>query len=413
MSSDGGATAVPNATQPPTDNATPVSGEATQVPPVIGATAVPVVNESCGLAPTAKTRVATSLRVGPDSQYDEILALNVKFSLEVLGRYSYAPWWYVEVLNGTGQRGWVADADLDLTGFGGYLPELSAPALNGAVPTPGAIWQPPLPQADCTCQLLPEAQAFRDPVTVYSQPDTVSDPLTVIRYLSLQRVIGRFTQGPWWLIQLDNGTQGWVLNEAVNVYGHTNLVTAYDTSHLGANAPAAGAAFAPTPYPGCNAIPATPNAPLTVIESPPPTDEPAPESEESVAPTATTVIATLTDDPTATPQPDPTDTEVAEPTEVTEDAATVGEPATPNPTSAIADADGNGVNQEGETSGTPSNSGNLPAPVDATDDNGDDGGGGSALLLVGGVGLIGAAGAAYWLLGRNSADDDEPLDDAL
>ena len=125
-------------------------------------------------------------------------------------------------------------------------------------------------------------------------------------------IIGRAEEAEWWLIQLADGGQGWVADNAVIVEGYISIVPALTAPPLNGQTPTPGAPWNPTPYPFCTVTP-THTATAT-----------------AVPPTSTPEIHTLPDAATNTPIP-PTETATAVPPTITSGKPTNTPPPPPGP----------------------------------------------------------------------------------
>ena len=207
---------------------------------------------SCNLLPQAQPVSADIiLRSGPDTTYDVVQLLAQDDVLQLLGRFGFGPWWYVELLDGTQRRGWVADTAVRIAGYVDLLPELGAPSVNGVAPTPAPRWQiTPVPNNQCSCGLYPVLQASADATSVYSAPGRTFPVVGALNYLSISPIQARYQFGEWWQIKLPNGTLGWIENSNVLVYGHTTLAPVIGAAEIGAEV-IPGAEWNLEPHPEC------------------------------------------------------------------------------------------------------------------------------------------------------------------
>jgi hypothetical protein len=128
--------------------------------------------ESCGVPPTIKAQNPTNVRQGPGANYPvagQLVYLEVRF---ILGRAADAAWWLIQLDDG--KTGWVAGDVVIVQGYIGGVPIVSAPAINGQTPTPGAPWNPtPLPF--CTVTPTATATATPAPSATPAPADAVSE----------------------------------------------------------------------------------------------------------------------------------------------------------------------------------------------------------------------------------------------
>ena len=105
--------------------------------------------EPCGMPPTFTTSVETSATGGPSEAYPIVGLLGAGEVRPIIGRAAFTDWWVVQ-LDASGRMGWVSDLNGVVNGFTNRVSIVSAPALDGVVPTPGGDpWLPtPSPQCD-------------------------------------------------------------------------------------------------------------------------------------------------------------------------------------------------------------------------------------------------------------------------
>ena len=157
--SGGGATATddpggpgPNPTAPPTSTSSVAQSTATFTPTFLPPTpedgflptALP-----CSLEVTIRSLASgINVRGGPGLEYNIVGSLLLQEVRPLIGRAPRAPWWQIELADGT--EGWVADNLVDVSGYTGNVPVVEPPALeNGATVTPGTPWSP-TPRPECT-----------------------------------------------------------------------------------------------------------------------------------------------------------------------------------------------------------------------------------------------------------------------
>jgi hypothetical protein len=70
----------------------------------------------------------------------------------------------------------------------------------------------------------------------------------VLFAFQVQPIAGRSADGPWWLIQLSETSQGWVADQAITVQGFTGLVPIVEVSGAAVGEPGS---WPPTPDPAC------------------------------------------------------------------------------------------------------------------------------------------------------------------
>jgi hypothetical protein len=108
--------------------------------------------EPCDPRPLVQAVNPINVRSGPGSDYeviDQLLFLETRY---IVGRYGFGEWWLIELAGG--DTGWVADFVVRVSGYTGLVPLVDAPPLDGATPTPGAVWAP-TPWPSCTVTPTP------------------------------------------------------------------------------------------------------------------------------------------------------------------------------------------------------------------------------------------------------------------
>lgn len=116
----------------------------------------------------------TNVRSGPGSDYDVVGVLSRRDIRLVTGRYGFGDWWQIDMGNGT--AGWVINSAVNVLGHIGVVPVVNAPPLNGVVPTPGPVWNPPL--NPLCANITPVAVVLGDngPVESTTLPSTPGSP---------------------------------------------------------------------------------------------------------------------------------------------------------------------------------------------------------------------------------------------
>ena len=93
---------------------------------------------------------------GPGMDFGPVSTLDVGEMRPITGRAGYAQWWQIMVKSNL--IGWVQDREVDEFGNTALVPIVAPPAINGATPTPGALWNPtPLPLLTCVPTPTPTA----------------------------------------------------------------------------------------------------------------------------------------------------------------------------------------------------------------------------------------------------------------
>lgn len=206
------------------------------------------------------------------------------------------------------------------------LPTNTAPPLVTIAYTPVGGF---VPTAE-PCGDQPTIQAV-NATNVRQGPGTNYPIIDKLVYLEVRFIVGRAADAAWWVIQLEDGTNGWVADSVVNVQGYIGGVPIVPAPEIGDQSPTAGAPWNPTPQPGCVIIP---TATATATAVPPTatatsiTAATAVATEAASADPESTTAETTADSAAAAPDSE-TDNELAVETE--EVAAAANAPA-PQPT---------------------------------------------------------------------------------
>lgn len=181
-----------NPTQTPTVQA-PGTGQgaatATSLPVLGGSIrANPSGGGECSDTPYVRALKIVVVYGGPGVDFGPVSTLQPEEMRPMTGRYGYGPWWQIQVK--PGMLGWVTDAEVDEFGNTALVPLVEPPAINGATPTRGPLWNPtPLPLLTCVPTPTPtvtptgsatpeatatEAAAVDSGVAGGSPPDTAS-----------------------------------------------------------------------------------------------------------------------------------------------------------------------------------------------------------------------------------------------
>jgi len=211
-----------------------------------------------------------------------------------------------------------------------------------ATPTAEPFTPAPTPEGGffptaAPCAENPTVFANLGTTNVRQGPGVEYDAINQLVFLEVRQIIGRTANAPWWLITLEDGSSGWVADNAVSANGNLLLVPIVDPPALDGVVPTPGAPFNPGINSGC------PPPTTTSV----PTDTPVAESTPAAAESEAVVAAT------ATPAPSETALPSATPVQSTPTAVPLGtSPAadiisTPLPTAVPlpddATADGNGI----------------------------------------------------------------------
>lgn len=199
-------------------------------------------------------------------------------------------------------------------GGGGVPPTPGGPTPGGTVPGPTPVTPPgqvtlaPTPLGGYLPTVQPCDPAARvlslGNVFVRSGPGIDYGPVGALQYLEVRLIRGRAQNHDWWLIELADGSSGWVANLAVQVQGYTGLVPIVTPPALANGAtPTPGPLWNPTPNPVCTVFPTetpTPTATWTPGPSPTASLTPEPTLTHTPLPSPTTGLATIAPQATAT-----------------------------------------------------------------------------------------------------------------
>ena len=154
----------PDSSLPTYPTATTVSGtQIDKIAPGTTPVAFPVVAtsfptaEPCSEPPTITTLTIANVYDGPGSDYLVSETLGAKEVRPIVGRAAYTTWWLIQI-DGKLTQAWISDRVGTVQGFTGNVPIIEAPAINGALPTPGEQWDP-TPEPICIPTLTPTSDA--------------------------------------------------------------------------------------------------------------------------------------------------------------------------------------------------------------------------------------------------------------
>lgn len=146
-STPGGAPPGPGTTVP---GSTTQPGPGVVAPPILGGTvrANPGGLGSCSDTPYVQAMSLVVVYRGPGIGYDPVSTLQPDEMRPIVGRAQFAQWWQIWL--DSGSLGWVEDVEVNEFGNTALVPIVAPPAIKGATPTPGALWNPtPLPLLTC------------------------------------------------------------------------------------------------------------------------------------------------------------------------------------------------------------------------------------------------------------------------
>lgn len=142
----------------------------------------------CGMPPTFTSTGATSIYTGPGDAYHLVGLIGETEVRPIVGRAAFTNWWVIQ-LDATGRAGWVTDESGAFHGYTGLVPIISAPDLNGIVPTPGSNPWVPTPVANCGAAELLAGVAFdeADGNGVVAPPSGLPDGPEKLTQISQER----------------------------------------------------------------------------------------------------------------------------------------------------------------------------------------------------------------------------------
>lgn len=121
----------------------------------------------CSDTPYIRAKNRLIVYGGPGMDYGPVSTLEADEMRPIIGRAAYAQWWQIQVK--TNLIGWVQDREVDEFGNTALVPSVAPPAINGATPTPGALWNPtPLPLLTCVPTPTPTPTATATPAVAGS-----------------------------------------------------------------------------------------------------------------------------------------------------------------------------------------------------------------------------------------------------
>lgn len=98
-------------------------------------------------------------------------------------------------------------------------------------------------------------------VNVRSGPGVDYPVIGQLAFTETVVISGRAAFAPWWQIELENDTKGWVADRTGGVYGYTAAVKIIPIPDLESGTPTPGPAWNPTPDPMCPTLTPTPTRP--------------------------------------------------------------------------------------------------------------------------------------------------------
>ena len=160
-----------------------------------------------------------------------------------------------------------------------------------ATPSPGSTFIPTpedgyLPTA-APCEDSPTIQAFNN-LNVRQGPGTDYEVTGRVIFLEVRPIIGRAQDVPWWLIQMSDGSSGWVADATGLSQGYIGNVPIVPAPTLNGQTPTPGTPWQPTPRATCT-VTATPSPTVTETPTPEPT---ATATVTAVPPTPTPTLTT-------------------------------------------------------------------------------------------------------------------------
>ncbi len=187
--------------------------------------------------------------------------------------------------------------------------------------TPLSVTLAPTPEgsylsAAVPCDANPTVQTL-DRTNVRSGPGIEYDSIAMLVFLEVRPIVGRAEFSEWWLVELADGSTGWVSDQVVIVQGYTGYVPIADAPNIDGETPTPGPIWNPTPNPICTPPP-SPTPTLTTEASPTPlpsltatvtgqaTILPSESSTSTATETMTPIMTTSSETETETSTPIPT-----------------------------------------------------------------------------------------------------------
>jgi hypothetical protein len=94
-------------------------------------------------------------------------------------------------------------------------------------------------------------------VNVRQGPGTAYPLLIRLAAGEVLPLVGHAAEATWWVVEIENGSMGWVLDSAtaVSIQGYIGLLPIIEAPLLGSNTPTPGPTWQPTPNPNCAVTP--------------------------------------------------------------------------------------------------------------------------------------------------------------
>jgi hypothetical protein len=149
-------------------------------------------------------------------------------------------------------------------------------------PTATAVGSQPQPLATAEpCSPNPTLQVLRT-INVRQGPGDDYALLGQLTTGDIRPLVGRAASATWWVIELETGGSGWVMNvtTAVSIQGYIGLLPLVSPPAIGGNTPTPGPTWQPTPNPNCTITPTATGQAVTATTSTTPTATATPVADE-------------------------------------------------------------------------------------------------------------------------------------
>ena len=179
-------------------------------------------------------------------------------------------------------------------------PANTAEPLPSATPIPASTLAPTpvggfLPTAR-PCEDSPTIEAYNN-LNIRQGPGTDYEIIGRVIFLEVRPIIGRSQYDNWWLIELADGTSGWVADATGLAQGYIGNVPIVPAPSINGQTPTPGPTWQPTPRASCTVTP-------TFTPSPTASQTATPTSTPTTVPATATATVTPTQTPTTTSTPD-------------------------------------------------------------------------------------------------------------
>jgi hypothetical protein len=173
------------------------------------------------------------------------------------------------------------------------------PTATPAPPTPTAlsVTLAPTPEGGylstaVPCDANPTLQTLGR-TNVRAGPGIEYDAFAMLIFLEVRPILGRAVYSEWWLVELGDGSTGWVSDTAVIVQGYTGHLPTVDPPQAISDTFTPGPIWDPTPNPTCTPPPSpTPTSTIEASQTPLSTPSASPTDQPTTLPSLTSTSTT-------------------------------------------------------------------------------------------------------------------------